>query len=184
MVSRLNIVLIINLFGIFIKGGMVGMFRKKFAILGLIIFDVLFLARTYVISPCVVSGSSMNPSYYNGDRVLVNSIVYGFHPPKHEDVVVVLVNPATEKNNFYIKRVIGLPGDKLEVVEGHVLRNGVKLEESYILEYMFDYMGPIQVPEDSIFVMGDNRNNSLDSRDPKIGIIPYSQIVGRVDLKF
>ncbi len=125
-----------------------------------------------------VVGSSMEPTYYNGNIVLVDKVFYKNSEANYNDIVIVQY-----ENEQIIKRVIGLPGDHLEMINNQLYRNGELLQEDYILEDMegnedFIY----DIPEGKIFVMGDNRNNSLDSR--AIGYVDFEEdVVGRVFLK-
>ena len=127
-----------------------------------------------------VVGQSMEPNYHNGNIVLVDKFFY--KEPKYNDVVVVSYHVA-ENEDQIIKRVIGLPGDHLEMKDNQLYRNGQLLEEDYIYEPMqgnkdFSY----DIPEGKIFVMGDNRNNSIDSR--VIGYVDFDdEVVGRVFFK-
>lgn len=127
-----------------------------------------------------VVGQSMEPNYHNGNIVLVDKFFY--KEPKYNDVVVVSYHVA-ENEDQIIKRVIGLPGDHLEMKDNQLYRNGQLLEEDYIDEPMqgnkdFSY----DIPEGKIFVMGDNRNNSIDSR--VIGYVDFDdEVVGRVFFK-
>ncbi|MCD8029152.1 MAG: signal peptidase I [Erysipelotrichaceae bacterium] len=126
-----------------------------------------------------VVGSSMEPTYSNGNIVLVDKVFYKNSEANYNDIVIVQY-----EDEQIIKRVIGLPGDHIEMINNQLYRNGELLEEDYILEDMegnadFSY----DIPEGKIFVMGDNRNNSLDSRS--IGYVDFEEdVVGRVFLKF
>ncbi|MCD7949257.1 MAG: signal peptidase I [Erysipelotrichaceae bacterium] len=125
-----------------------------------------------------VVGSSMEPTYSNGNIVLVDKIFYKNGDASYDDIVIVQY-----EDEQIIKRVIGLAGDHIEMIDNQLYRNGELLEEDYILEDMvgnedFSY----DIPAGKIFVMGDNRNNSLDSR--AIGYIDFDEdVVGKVFLK-
>jgi len=135
------------------------------------------LLRFFVIEFVNVSGHSMTPGLEEGQIVLVEKISKHFSEPDYGDVVIVKFKSVDER--YYVKRVMGLPGDTLEVRDGKVLRNGKALDEPYILEdYIDTPMDQITVPEDHIFVMGDNRNNSTDSRSSHVGAIPEKDIIG------
>ena len=128
----------------------------------------------FVIDWIRISGDSMFPTLHNGETVLAekisaNSLSYG-------DIIIVRYPNAKQ----CVKRVIGTDGDTIEISNGTVYLNGEVLNEPYLAEQMFGYMDKITVPENSVYVMGDNRNHSLDSRDPFVGAIPKENIVGKV----
>ena len=120
-----------------------------------------------------IEGQSMEPNLHDGEYVLIDKVSYMLHPPERGDVVV-LTRP---NDRDFIKRVIGLPGDTVEIRNGHVIVNGTVLDEPYLNQPVHtDY--PSQKVEDGrYFVMGDNRNNSSDSRS--FGSIAAADIVGR-----
>jgi signal peptidase I len=135
-------------------------------------FIITFIAQSFV-----VEGSSMEPSLHNRERLLVNKLVYRFRKPQYGDVVVFRY-PANPKRRF-IKRVIGIPGDEVEVRDGFVIVNGMALDEDYTMDLTYGYFGPKTVPDGHYFVLGDNRNNSDDSRYPDVGFVPMANIVGK-----
>ncbi|MFO7815751.1 MAG: signal peptidase I [Halanaerobiales bacterium] len=136
-----------------------------------------FLIITFVAQSFVVDGKSMAPNLYDGERLFVNKFIYRFREPQRGEVVVFAPQGSPKKK--YIKRVIGLPGDTVHIKDGVTYVNGQPLEENYIKEEMKGSFGPYQVPEDSVFVMGDNRNNSADSRfSGYVGYVPYKSISG------
>lgn len=135
-------------------------------------FIITFIAQSFV-----VEGSSMEPNLHNRERLLVNKLVYRFREPQRGDVVVFRY-PANPKRKF-IKRVIGVAGDIVEVRDGHVILNGEVLEENYTMDLTFGTFGPEVVPAGHYFVLGDNRNNSDDSRFPDVGFVPRRNIVGK-----
>ncbi len=148
-------------------------YAQAFAIaIVLAAFIITFIAQSFV-----VEGSSMEPSLHNRERLLVNKLVYRFREPQRGDVVVFRY-PANPKRKF-IKRVIGVPGDVVAVRDGHVLLNGEVLEEGYTMDLTFGSFGPEVVPPGRYFVLGDNRNNSDDSRYPDVGFVPKTNIVGK-----
>lgn len=138
-------------------------------------FIITFIAQTFV-----VEGSSMEPSLHNRERLIVNKLVYRFRKPNRGDVVVFRY-PANPKRRF-IKRVIGIPGDEVEVRDGFVILNGMTLTEDYTMDLTYGYFGPKQVPDGHYFVLGDNRNNSDDSRYPDVGFVPMANIVGKAGI--
>ncbi|HEY52563.1 MAG TPA: signal peptidase I [Caldilineae bacterium] len=127
-----------------------------------------------------VEGYSMEPTLHGQERLVIEKLSFHFHPPERGDIVVLRV-PEYGKE-MLIKRVIGLPGDTIAVENGQVILNGETLVEDYINGPVRGNYGPMVVPPDSVFVMGDNRNNSNDSR--AFGPIPYDNIVGRAWIRY
>lgn len=146
-----------------------------------------FLIITFVFETVSVQGPSMFPTLHDGDRLIVQKVTYYFRKPKALDIVVVK-NPANKKEK-YIKRVIAVAGDKYKIINHKVYVNGKELNEPYINEVMNvqideNYKNEITIPKGTIFVMGDNRNNSLDSRfNPPVGPIPYNLVVGKASFR-
>jgi len=126
-----------------------------------------------------IEGQSMEPNLHDGEYVLIDKISYLLHPPERGDVVV-FAPPNNERD--YIKRVIGLPGDTVEIRGGQVLVNGVALDEPYLQNRTNVEMPARSVEEGRYFLMGDNRNNSSDSRS--FGAINPQSIVGRAWLVY
>lgn len=145
-----------------------------------------------------VDGESMTPSLLDGQYILVNKAVYTnisdkglarilpffkveagrsylFHAPRRGEIIV-FVPPLSQDRDF-IKRIIGVPGDKVQITNKKVLVNGIELQEPYIMENPLYEMTPTEVPEGYYFVLGDNRNHSSDSH--LWGVVPYNKIVGK-----
>ncbi|MBW4661524.1 MAG: signal peptidase I [Drouetiella hepatica Uher 2000/2452] len=149
--------------------------------------------RQFVAEARYIPSESMVPTLVINDRLMVEKITYLFHSPERGDIVVFWPpdnvsevcqgqpNPNRQKDAF-IKRVIGLPGEKVEVRDGKVLINDQELPENYTEEPSRDPWGPQIVPPNSYLMMGDNRNNSCDSR--RWGFIPRSEIIGRAAFRF
>lgn len=160
-----------------------GLLKDLFTLTLLIIIIVLPL-RAFIISPFIVDGASMHPSFDNLDYLIVDEISYRFKEPVRGDVIVFRYpkNPSI----FYIKRVIGLPGEKVSVRKGEVSitdASGIAttLPEPYVTAEDATYDGNVTLADDEYFVMGDNRPNSSDSRI--WGPLPKKDIIGRVFLR-
>jgi signal peptidase I len=150
----------------------------------LILLVIVYLITTFVGQRTSVIGDSMNPTLHNGDQVIIDKLSYRFTEPKRFDVIVFPYKMNPEQ--YYIKRIIGLPGETVQLREGKIFVDGVELDEDYGLEMIMTYGmadEPIQVKEGEYFVMGDNRNNSSDSRFMDVGNIPGDDIVGRAWLR-
>ncbi|EOT24022.1 signal peptidase I [Eubacterium sp. 14-2] len=128
-----------------------------------------------------VVGPSMSPTLENGEKVLVNRLVYKVFSPKQNDLIVFLPN-GNEKSHYYIKRVIAVPGDKVQVKDGMIYINGEPFEEKVEVSAVENALlaeEELTVGEDEYFVLGDNRNNSEDSRYASIGNVRKEYIVGK-----
>ena len=125
-------------------------------------------------------GQSMEPAIYSGDQVLVNRFIYRIKAPTYGDLIVFKPN-GNENAHYHIKRVVGLPGDTVTIESGRVFINGVILDEKVLTDSMND-VGVAEVPiylgDDEYFVLGDNRNNSEDSRSADIGNVQRKDIRG------
>ena len=146
---------------------------------------VAFVAVWYWGQRVSTVGDSMSPVLKNADVVLVNRIVYNASSPKRGDVIV-FKPKGNENSHYYTKRIVGLPGETVQIVENQVYINGKKLEEDYKTTKI-DTAGiageKLKLGGDEYFVLGDNRNNSSDSRDPSVGIIQQKDIIGRAWLQ-
>lgn len=145
-----------------------------------VVVGITFLIIHYVGQRTYVSGSSMENTLSDGDNLIVDKITYRFSDPKRYDIIVFPYQ--YEDNTYFIKRIIGLPGETVQIVDGTIYINGEVLDESYGREVMKNSgmaADPITLGEDEYFVLGDNRNDSTDSRDPSVGKIKRNQIIGR-----
>ena len=148
-------------------------FVESIVIAGVLAFFII----TFVIQSFVVEGHSMDPTLADGERLFVNKFVYRFQEPKRGDVIV--FTPQGEPRKKYIKRVIGLPGDLVDVAIDGVYVNKQLIKEDYVQEIAKKYLGSFEVPEEHVFVLGDNRNHSSDSRMQKVGYVSYKSISGK-----
>ncbi len=154
-------------------------------LLSWIVFIVVVVAASYLIVTFVgqrteVSGSSMETTLSTGDQLIVDKISYRFRDPKRYDIVVFPYR--YEENRYYIKRIIGLPGETVQIVDGMVYINGSPLNEHYgneVIEDPGSAAEPITLGDDEYFVLGDNRNNSQDSRASNVGLIHRDELLGR-----
>lgn len=146
----------------------------------LLVFFVAFCIRTFVGEPIRVDGNSMHPTLLHQERMVIEKLSYYAHPPRRGDIIVCYYPGYTVS---CVKRVIGLPGDTVSIENGQVYINDAPLDESaYWNDEIYSTMVRHTVKENCVFVMGDNRNHSTDSRDPDVGDIPYEKIVGRAFL--
>lgn len=150
----------------------------------LVVVALTFLFVRYVGQRTHVNGSSMNVTLEDGDNLIVDKISYRFKDPERFDIIVFPYQ--YKEDTYYIKRIIGLPGETVQVIDGMVYIDGELLDESYGKEVMNSAgvaLNPIELGEDEYFVLGDNRNNSSDSRDPSVGNIQKEQIIGKAFLR-
>lgn len=145
-----------------------------------IVVGITFFIITFVGQRTYVSGSSMENTLSHGDNLIVDKITYRFSDPKRYDIIVFPFRH--EENVYYIKRIIGLPGETIQIQDGSIYINGEILSESYGREVMKSAglaEDPITLGEGEYFVLGDNRNDSMDSRDPGVSTIHRDEIIGR-----
>ena len=143
-----------------------------------IVVLIALTIRSFIAEPIRVDGDSMIPTLVHNEDMFVEKMSYWFSDPLRGDIIICFYPGYTES---CVKRVIGLPGDTVEVKEGKIFINGTALDESsYWKDEIIGEMDPVLVPARNVFVIGDNRNGSKDSRNPSVGSIPYSKVVGRV----
>lgn len=151
----------------------------------LLVFCAAYLIVTYVGQRTQVSGSSMETTLSDGDHLIVDKISYRFSDPERFDIIVFPFQYDTD--TYYIKRIIGMPGETVQIDEsGNIYIDGELLEESYgreVIQNPGRASDPVWLGEDEYFVMGDNRNNSSDSRDPSVGNIHRRDIIGRAFIR-
>lgn len=153
-------------------------------VVALSIFVVIYL---FIAQPHEIKGSSMEPSFFNNEYILTDKISYRLHEPARGDVII--FKAPTNQDVDYIKRVIGLPGDRVKIQNGAVFLNGEKLREDYLRDPTTLFPGSfmqegieITVPPGEVFVLGDNRLHSSDSR--QFGPVPIDTLIGRAFLRY
>lgn len=151
----------------------------------LLVGVLTFVVVRFVGQRTVVIGSSMEPTLSDGDNLIVDKISYRFKDPKRYDIIVFPYE--LDQDTYYIKRVIGLPGESVMIDEaGSIYIDGDKLIESYGMEVIQNpglAKTQIQLGEEEYFVLGDNRNDSMDSRDSRVGLIKRDEVIGKAWLR-
>ena len=155
----------------------------------LVLLVVMVVILRNVMGTVLVKGASMEPNFNHGDFVFINKLSTSIGAPDYGDVVICKLDEGSGYENI-IKRVIGLPGDEIDIVENEdvydLYVNGEYIEEDFLGEPMMtdgNIEYPFEVPENSYFVMGDNRNESLDSRRESVGAIHKDDLMGKVVLR-
>lgn len=143
---------------------------------------VAVLIRYFIVELYVVDGPSMQPTLQDGERLVVNKFIYHWRDPLRGEVVIFRY-PRDHSRDF-IKRVIAVGGDTIEIKDGHVFVNDALVNEDYIAEKTRTEYPKQTVPEGTLFVCGDNRRNSLDSRFPDVGFVPLELVKGKATLIF
>ena len=141
-----------------------------------------FFIRYFIVELYLVDGPSMRPTLQSAERLVVNKFIYRFRPPERGEILV--FRYPRDPSRDFIKRVIAVPGDTIEIRDGRVYVNAALLNEPYILSKTRGNYPLATVPDGYIFVMGDNRNNSEDSRFADVGFVPFDLIKGKAMLVF
>ncbi len=145
----------------------------------IIIIAVVLFIKAFIVTPIKVNGESMYPTLEEGDIMILNKTAYYFNKPERFDIVVVNM-----PNEYLIKRVIGLPGEHIEYIDNTLYVDGKKVKENFkhgkTDDFNIEELGSDTVPKSSYLVMGDNRENSLDSRE--LGFMREEQLLGRTNL--
>ena len=155
------------------------LYRK---IVVIILFALIFtrIVNAFIIQETIVNGSSMSPTLESADKLLIDKIIYKVGELKRYDIIVFDYH----HSSVYIKRIIGLPGEKVTISEGKVYIDGKLLKDDPLSADIMSYSGiakdGIVLGENEYFVLGDNRNNSYDSRYEQVGIVNKSSIIGKV----
>lgn len=140
------------------------------------------LIRTFIVELYIVDGPSMRPTLQHEERLIVNKFIYRVRNPEKGEILIFKYPRDTSRD--FIKRVIATGGDTIEIKEGRVYVNDQMLKEDYILEKTRTEYPKVTVPEGTVFVMGDNRNNSDDSRFADVGFVPLDLIKGKAVVVF
>ena len=164
-------------------------YSLKREIISTVVYLVAVVALTFLFVQYVgqrthVNGDSMNATLEDGDNLIVDKISYRFTDPDRFDIIVFPYR--YQEKTYYIKRIIGMPGETVQVKDGEIYIDGEVLEETYgkeVMKYAGVASDPITLGEDEYFVLGDNRNNSSDSRDPSVGNIEKDQIIGKAFIR-
>jgi len=138
-----------------------------------------FVVRTFIFEPVRVDGASMMNTLTDSDFMIATKFDYLFGDPERFDIVICNY-PNTDDGMYRVKRVIGLPGETVELSAGNLFINGELVEQNFDMTPNETFYGPITIPEDHYFVLGDNRNNSKDSRSAMVGPLPRDMIEGHV----
>ncbi len=147
----------------------------------IIITVIITFCILYFVQISRVVGQSMEPTYHEGNILLVDKVFYKRGQPNYDDIVIIHYDVAA-KEDMIVKRIVALPGDDISVIDNQLYRNGILIEEDYINEPMDTDDFSYTVPPGKVFVMGDNRNHSIDSRI--IGYIDFEEdVIGRVFFK-
>ncbi len=151
----------------------------------LIALVLAFVIKTFLFNSTKVMGSSMQPTLHENDRIFVNKIVYVIKSPERGDIIT--LHAPDKENTEYIKRIIGLPGDKVSIEDGKVILNGNELKENYIDpdSYTDTHLdSEWTVPEGQVFVLGDNRAPGASKDSRVLGTIDEDEIVGRAGIRY
>lgn len=152
--------------------------NREFLVYIAIVLIVAFSVRLFVFEPVLVVGDSMYDTLLDGERMFVEKLTYMVEAPKRGDIIICFY---PEHTQTCVKRVMGVGGDIISITDGVVFVNGEPLDESlYWNDYIYGDMAAQKVPDNSVFVMGDNRNYSSDSRRSDVGAIPLCRVVGKV----
>lgn len=159
------------------------LFVKDVVIIVLLAFLLATVIKFFIVDNRIIPTASMAPTVPSESRILVNKFIYYFEDPEFGDIIIFEPTEETKEeigmDDDMLKRIIGLPGDTIEIRNGILYRNGEAVEEHYISGAMKYEYGPVTVPEDSVFVLGDNRNESFDSHAWSNPFVPIDQVKGK-----
>lgn len=141
---------------------------------------IVLVINVFLAQATRVEGQSMEPFLHDNQRLIIEKVTYRFHGPERGDIVV--LRPPQQSSEPLIKRVVGLPGETLEIHDGQVYIDGEKADEPYLNQPTWGTLDPILIPEGHVFVMGDNRQASNDSR--AFGVVAFDDIIGRAWMRY
>ncbi len=146
---------------------------------------VAFIITNFIIVNAVIPSGSMENTIMTKDRIIAFRLSYLFSKPERQDIIV-LDSPNENENKMYLKRIIGLPGETINIIDGKVYidNDNIPLDEPYLKENMLGNFGPYTIPDGYYFVMGDNRNNSIDSRHWQNPFVEEDKILGKAVLRY
>ena len=150
------------------------------SIVGAIVLALII--RTFIVELYIVDGPSMRPTLQHEERLVVNKFIYHIRNPERGEIII--FRYPRDPSRDFIKRVIAVAGDTVEIKEGRVYVNDEIIREDYILEKTLSEYPKVTVPEGTLFVCGDNRQNSLDSRSGDVGFLPLENVKGKAMLVF
>ncbi|AOZ97800.1 signal peptidase I [Butyrivibrio hungatei] len=163
-------------------------FTLKWIGIAAVVFAICLVTLNFIAVPSIVDGKSMYSTLDNGEMVICDKRAYKSKDPERFDIIIFSVDKRLSENGYYIKRIIGLPGETVQIdYEGKIYINGNLLEEGYGFQQIENpgrAIMPITVPEGCYFVLGDNRNHSQDSRFEMPGCIEKNTILGKVEIRF
>ena len=149
-----------------------------------IAFAVQYIIFNFFIVYAIIPSGSMESTINIGDKIIADRVLFRISGVERGDIIIFHPPIEDKERTYYVKRVIGLPGDTIEGIDGYVYINGEKLEETYTKEFIDEDFGPYIVPNDCYFMLGDNRTNSYDSRSWNNKYISSDKIVGKAILKY
>lgn len=147
---------------------------------------IVYIITTFALQNMYVLGDSMSPTLQNGEAVLVDKLIYLIKEPSRDDIVAFKHLDGSNAEINFVKRVVGIPGDKIEMINNIIYVNSkpisdtIKTDPNKNLEIRGNMTYPFVVPQGSYFVLGDNIENSIDSRYQQVGIIPQKELIGKI----
>lgn len=147
-------------------------------------FLIAYIVTQYIIVKAVVPTGSMEETIMTGDQIVGNRLAYLFSEPERGDIVIFYFPDDPQQKEKYIKRIIGLPGDRVKGVDGVVYINDVPLDEPYLKEAMIGSFSEVLVPENSYFMLGDNRNGSIDARYWDNQFVTIDKIIAKACFRY
>ncbi len=143
---------------------------------------IALVIRLFLFETFLVDGTSMFPTLQHNERLIINKAVYHLRDPQQGEIIVFNYQPRPRRD--FIKRVVATEGDTVEIRNGSLIVNEEIVEEPYIMNMSAHDFGPVQIPPEHLFVLGDNRSNSMDSRDSEVGAVSLEQVRGRAFVVF